>query len=217
MARKAKPHNRMATRIKRAITHAEKTYTEIGRAVGVTRSAVSQWVSPEGTEPTPENLRALAKETGVNHEWLALNRGRFMPDEDDEGAPPKPRGTPLLGYVRGGAEAEYLPLIDDELDYVDPIDTANEQTRALEIRGKSMGAIYDRWIVFFDDTRMPVTPDLIGRVCVIRLADGRTVIKKLESQPNGLYRLVSEHGEPIVDAVVEWASAVKLIMDPRSR
>ena len=80
---------------------------------------------------------------------------------------------------------------------------------------ESLGALFDRWLVFYDDRREPVTQDLIGRLCIIGLADDRVLVKKLRpSRTNGLYHLLSNTEEPILDAAVEWAARVK-IMVPR--
>lgn len=48
--------------------------TELARAVGVSRSAVSQW---EGgvTEPSTAKMRSIALRTGVDYDWLATGRG----------------------------------------------------------------------------------------------------------------------------------------------
>jgi hypothetical protein len=70
-------------------------------------------------------------------------------------------------------------------------------------------------LVYYDDVRAPVTPDLIGRLCVVGLADGRVLIKKIKSsQTPGLYHLLSQTEEPILDVEVLWAARVRS-MTPR--
>ncbi len=85
---------------------------------------------------------------------------------------------------------------------------------AVEIRGNSLGELFDRWLVFYDDVRRPVTEDLIGKLCVVGLADGRVLIKKIGRSTNGLYDLLSEKEPPIENAVIEWAARVNA-MAPR--
>lgn len=46
--------------------------------LGVSRSAVAQWEIEQGTQPSTENLIALARRTGVAFEWLATNRGPMV-------------------------------------------------------------------------------------------------------------------------------------------
>lgn len=60
-----------AGRISVCVKRAGESQAEVGRLVGVTRSAVSQWVS--GTsEPSPANALMLARVARVRPEWLIL-------------------------------------------------------------------------------------------------------------------------------------------------
>ncbi len=126
-----------------------------------------------------------------------------------------PEEVPLVGYVGAGAEAHFYGTADDPDETVPAPDGATPSTVAVEIRGESLGALFDRWLVFYDDRREPVTQDLMGRLCIIGLADDRVLVKKLRpSRTNGLYHLLSNTEEPILDTAVEWAARVK-IMVPR--
>lgn len=181
--------------------------TQLGDAFGITRSSVSQWESGL-TEPTSERLRAIAVQTGVNFEWLATGKG----DRDTEND--QSDWVPVKGFVGAGAQAHFLPLQEGELDRVEPPQGSSESTVAFEIRGESLGELFDRWLVFFDDVRRPVTPDLIGRICVVGLADGRTLVKKIKRGKNGLFTLVSDpmREPPIENVPVEWAARVKTMV-----
>ena len=58
--------------------------------------------------------------------------------------------------------------------------------------------------------RSPITPDLIGKLRVVGLGDGRIMVKKVQrSKSPGYYHLLSNTEEPILDAVIEWAARVK--------
>lgn len=117
--------------------------------------------------------------------------------------------VPLVGYVAAGAVAHFF---DDqgEIDEVEAPDGSTSDTVAVEIRGDSLGSIFDRWLVFYDEVRCPVTPDLIGKLCVVGLADGRIMVKKIQrSKAPGYYHLLSNTEEPILDAAIEWAARVK--------
>lgn len=198
----------LGERIAAARKRAELTQTALGKAIGTTRSAVSQWES-DSTEPTPENLRVIAMRTGFAYEWLATGRGAPTPDDDENDA----STVPVRGYVGAGATAHYLPQ-EVELDRVEAPPGATEATIALEIRGTSLGELFDRWLVFVDDVRTPVTPDLIGKTCVVGLQDGRVLVKKLKKAAGGLYDLLSNTEDPIRAVAVEWAAKVKH-MGPR--
>jgi hypothetical protein len=75
-----------------------------------------------------------------------------------------------------------------------------------------MGKALDSWLVYYDDVHSPVTESLIGRLCVVGLADDRILIKRIERSRNGKkgFRLVSNNPEEptIEDAQIEWAALV---------
>jgi len=48
------------------------------------------------------------------------------------------------------------------------------------MRGESLGALFDRWLVYYDDIRDPPTTDLLHALCVVGLADGRILVKQLK-------------------------------------
>lgn len=141
----------------------------------------------------------------VPAEWLLFNRGKGTPVE------PAPAGPTinLVGYVGAGAEAFFEA---GQLGDVEPPITA-DTTVAVEIRGTSLGKAFDRWIVFYDDVRRPVTSDLTGRLCIVGLSDGRTMIKipHFSKTKKGLFHLFSNEGDPILDVEIDWAARVKMI------
>lgn len=49
----------------------------------------------------------------------------------------------------------------------------NENTVAVEVRGDSMGAMLNRWLVYYDRVYSPPTPKMLRRLCVVGLTDGR--------------------------------------------
>lgn len=79
--KKSRNKTGLGDRIAASRKHAGLSQTELGKAFGLTRSAVSQWES-ENTEPTPANLRAIAVRCGVDYDWLATRRGTMIKNED---------------------------------------------------------------------------------------------------------------------------------------
>lgn len=132
----------------------------------------------------------------------------------DDAEPPPDATVPLKGYVAAGAQAHFVPLDENEFDRVIAPPNSTEKTFALEIRGTSLGELFDRWLVYADDVRSPVTADLIGKTCIVGLSDGRIVVKKLKRSRAGLYDLISNTEEPIRGVSVDWAARVKH-MGPR--
>lgn len=120
----------------------------------------------------------------------------------------------LVGYVSAGAETHFFAN-DEPLDEVPAPMGATDSTVAVEIRGDSLGSFFDRWLVFYDDVRRPVTAELINKLCVVGLEDGRILIKKIQrSKARGLFHLLSQTEDPILDVEITWAARVK-IMVPR--
>lgn len=136
----------------------------------------------------------------------------FEAEEPDDSGPPLVK---VVGYVGAGATAHFYAVGQGELDEVEAPAGSTAATRAVEIRGDSLGLMFDRWLVFYDDVRRPLTPDLFGKLCVVGLADDRVLIKTVrKGSKSGLFTLVSEREPPIDDVVIEWAARVKL-MAPR--
>lgn len=121
--------------------------------------------------------------------------------------------TPIVGIARAGTEQIEYAKDQGNLGDTDPPEMATEKTVALEVRGSSMGGrIEDGDLVFYEDRREPVTPDLYGRVCVVGCTDGRVVIKRIKpgSKP-GHFHLISVSAEPEFDVQVDWAAKVTSI------
>ncbi|MEK9722107.1 MAG: helix-turn-helix transcriptional regulator [Rhodospirillaceae bacterium] len=143
--------------------------------------------------PGIEAFAALAKGLGVSVSALLSGDG------------PKAEVS-IVGYVGAGAEAHYYATAHDPGEKVPAPDGATPATVAVEVRGESLGPMFDRWLVFFDDRREPVTPDLIGRLCVVGLADDRVLIKQIKaSRTHGLvvgqFRLLAHYPRPLSFAV----------------
>ncbi|MDZ7735004.1 MAG: helix-turn-helix domain-containing protein [Gammaproteobacteria bacterium] len=62
----------IGTRIRQARIAAGLSQARLAELLGVTRSACSQWESPQGTVPRGTRLAELAGLLGVSYEWLAM-------------------------------------------------------------------------------------------------------------------------------------------------
>ncbi len=91
----------LQSRIRMARRHAGLSQAALAQAIGVQRSAVSHWESPQGKNPRVAHLRELATVTGTQFEWLATGRG------------PMALGREVELYSVAAAEAL---LIDDPLE-----------------------------------------------------------------------------------------------------
>ncbi|MFT3761362.1 MAG: helix-turn-helix transcriptional regulator [Pseudoxanthomonas sp.] len=77
----------LATRIRTARMRAGLSQHGLAERLGVSRGAVANWECTKEVQPTSERLRAIAKTTGVAHEWLATGRGRMFYDTSQDEVP----------------------------------------------------------------------------------------------------------------------------------
>jgi phage repressor protein C with HTH and peptisase S24 domain len=127
------------------------------------------------------------------------------------------RSVPLVGYV--GAGSQVLALDDHHkgagLEEVEaPPGGATRSTVAVRVRGESMMPAYmDGDLLYYDQKEDGDFTHLIGRECVVALADGRVFVKRIHrgSQP-GRWMLVSHNGSPIEDVEITWAARVKWVL-----
>jgi transcriptional regulator with XRE-family HTH domain len=67
----------LAARIRRARRIAGISQQALADALGVTRSAVSNWESDSGVRPATDRLAVMARALHVGFEWLATGRGEM--------------------------------------------------------------------------------------------------------------------------------------------
>jgi phage repressor protein C with HTH and peptisase S24 domain len=127
------------------------------------------------------------------------------------------RNVPVVGRV--GAGAEILPIDDhakgEGLFEVEcPRGLDPKATVAVEVVGDSMApAIQEGWVLFYDRSPEPAPSAVVGRLCVVKLEDGRVLVKQVRRGPErGRFNLVSLNGPMIEDVALEWAAPVKAML-----
>jgi hypothetical protein len=171
--------------------------------------------SPRGRDYGPDEAKRYAQLLGVSVEWLLTGHRRTS--KDPQITPDLVIGErgkiPIVGYVGAGAETHYYAVAQGEFDEIEPTQKLTDSTVAVEIRGDSLGAFFNRWLVLYDQVRRPATADLFGQLCVAGLPDGRILIKQLlKGGIEGTFKLVS-HAEPPIDNVaIDWAAKVTCIL-----
>jgi len=199
--RSEKPNNRFMTVdwIRAALDETGKTRSGLARALGRSPSAVTDLLNGR--------RRLRADEIAIAATYLGVEPPRLI---GGGRAPPIRSTVPLVGHVGAGAIAHFYADGQGPFDEVGAPDAASAKTVAVQIRGHSLGALFDNWLVFYDDVREPPGDDLVGRMCVCGLADGRVLIKALKrSQIAGLWTLLSNAEPPIYDVALDWAALVR--------
>lgn len=159
----------------------------------------------DGGGVSSRTINALAPILQTSPSWLLEAAG----DEQGDGT------VPLVGYVGAGAAAHFYGDSQGELDRVRAPRDVTKDTVAVEIRGASLGELFEHWIVYYDEVRSPVTPDMIGKLCIVGLPDDRVLVKQIKrSKTPGMFHLLSNTEGPILDVEIAWAARVKS-MEPK--
>ncbi len=173
------------------------TQDEAAAALGTTRNHYAKLEG--GSRPlTAKWIRLTGEAYGVDPGQVVTERRATVP---------------VAGHVGAGTEMHLYAEGQGSLGEVQAPEEVSARTVAAEVRGESLGPIFNGWYVYFDDRREPVTDDLLGRLCVVGLVDGRILVKKLlRGRGPGGFELHGQFGEPIVDAEVIWAARVTSMM-----
>jgi hypothetical protein len=177
---------------------------------GITQPQISRWLKGSMPEvPSYDRIVELVRDEHLLGDVRSEDVAATLPTAA------LPKMVKLKGYVGAGSHAHFYAIADEDYEEVPAPMGAKEQTIAVEIRGKSLGPLFANWLVYYDDVRSPVTSDLIGHLCVVGLSDGRILVKEIQRNGRGGYKLLSNTSEPPIDtASVEWAAKV-IDMRPR--
>lgn len=171
------------------------TQQQIAEKFDVSQSTVNRWL--RGSEPEGHRRDAI----NTAYEGIVA----------DDPKPPTGMTVGVYGYVGAGAEVvpfndtQYEPFEEVEVDFPVPDGTA-----ALIVRGDSQMPVFEDGdlVGFHKEGQDPDT--LIGRMCIVRLADGRMLIKRIKkgSAPR-LHTLTSSNASDIDDVVIVWAASFR--------
>lgn len=191
----------MSNNLKRLREKRGLTQTQLAEAMGTTINQITKLESGKRRLSDVWIARA-AKALGVDAGLLVT---------DQLG------GVPLVGFVAAGAHLQFFDGSHGPFDEVSAPPYRTESTVAAEVRGDSMrGLANDRWLIYWDDVREPVTDDLIGETCVVWLDDGQALVKELHrGTAPGLYNLESTTAATMRDVRVVSAALVTAIV-PRA-
>lgn len=196
-----------AERLQEALRESEiDTGAELARRTKLKEVTVRAYLEG-GRKPPLDKCETMGRVLGVRGRWLF------------DGTGPKKRPSKRLGEARvvgkagAGGEALFEPIEDGDTVTIPDL---SEEAVAVKIDGDSLGR-FNGWYAVYEDRHEPVTPQLLGELCIVGTADKRTLIKWLEGRPGGPYRLVSGSGASEEDVDVGWAARVITLVPGRKR
>jgi transcriptional regulator with XRE-family HTH domain len=185
--------------IRKALLETGKTRSGLARALGRSPSAITDLLNGA--------RRLKAEEIPLVVDYLGVDPPRFLTGGR---APSQSASVPLVGFVGAGAQAHFYADGRGPFDEVAAPDAGGPRTVAVQVQGHGLGALFDNWLIFYDDIRRPPGDELIGRMCVCGLSDGRILIKGIKrSVLRNLWTLVSNLEPPIYDVALDWAAQVR--------
>lgn len=194
----------LAERIFRLRNARGETQTEFGFLLGTTQATVARW--EKGSAPKHEALTKLAHLAGTSVEDFLNQPMRAQASDLIQ----------IVGYV--GAGAAITPFDDmahgDGFGTVERPPFVRERAVAVEVRGDSLVPVAeDGWKLVYTGEQTILEDEVLNRLCVVHLVDGRTLVKRLVrgSEPQR-YHLVSTNAPMIENAEIKWAAAVKAII-----
>ena len=179
-----------AARLKSARERHYETAVEAARSHGWTPST---YLGHENGSRGFKDSTAVsyARAFKVSPEWLAFGRGK-----------PNTRTVRIAGKV--GAGAVVLPIGDDPGDWTQTIESPPDFLHdgvALVIDGDSQSPVYQEGDVVIIEGAVG-KEDADGLECVVELADGRQMLKRVHLQRDGLVTLESYNAPLLLDQVV---------------
>jgi phage repressor protein C with HTH and peptisase S24 domain len=176
---------------------------DIAEIAGVSSSAVSQWKDGPTRSIKLEPATALAQKSGLSALWLATGKGSrrpLVPPTDDlalqpefAGVPRSARQIPIVGTAKLGSDGFYeemSPVVGGGDGFIE-MASQDPNAYGLRVRGQSMfPAIRDGWFVLVE----PNGHIRSGEYVLVRLRDGRRMVKELLVQRAGSIEVISVNG-----------------------
>lgn len=176
----------LAERIKEAMRIAGLNQSELASAIGISTSAVSQWMTGQVKSLKAKTAARIAAVTGVSATWLASGEGPVIsPTSNVIAVPLGARAIPLISFQQantwatdpaGYAPSEEVPRLMTDLEL-------SASAFALEIQGEMMLPKFmpgDRIII---DPALPAQP---GDFVVAVIDKHETTFQKFRSKGKNL-------------------------------
>jgi DNA-binding XRE family transcriptional regulator len=193
----------MGERIRRARKSLNLTQQEFAERLQVTQPTVHRW-EKGFYDPDEQALQRLSAMTDLPPAYFrygeqAVTQGR--------------RAVTVVGHV--GSDGQ-ISLDENKAQGVPTIDAPVSEALsavAIVVRGDSLYPVYqDGDVIFYGLEASNDEQAFLGRECVVKLAKGPTLLKRvMRGSERGSYLLLSHNGSPVDNARLDWASPVRWI------
>lgn len=173
--------------------------SELARRLLVTQPTISRWIN-DGQEPEKSNHDRILKE--------ARELGIVSLPVEQGGAPPR-----IIGVIGPGGQVHFREQEADRNGANMPPRGPTDYMVALIVeKGGGGSHATDGSLIYYDSRREKPTVDMLGKLCVVGLTDGRTIMARLlpGSRPD-FYHLIGTDSSALLDQTVEWAARVAWI------
>lgn len=181
------------------------TQEDLGKAVGVSSMAVSQWENDRAV-PRMGSIEKLSFVLGVTKSQLLddveddpLRSEANIPDKAiPQSIPTKPAYLPLLGRVHAG-DAQEPDVIDAKIPVPYEVWERHQNGYLLEVEGTCMSKVYPEGCHILVD---PTKPPMNGSIAVVKLNDDDYVMRRMYKGANTLVLSPESWDEGYTDIVI---------------
>ena len=197
----------VATRLATAMKAAKFNQPQLARAASTTKAPVSQQVVQHllsGRNKNSRHLTAIAEALGVSLDWLVAGRS---------GKALKGRNEAIL---IGKFESDEVKRFSDgpKLSGIEAPSGTNAPN-VIEADGIPPLPFRKGWLVFYGPERRGVSEECLGKLCVVQVKDGPTLLKTVITGTRaGFFTLESWHNPEHQSFKLDWAARV-LDIKPR--
>lgn len=187
----------------------------VALAIGKGRDYLRDFLKGKKHSLSMEALAALAKELGCPVVYF-MDPNVSASDLLSQ-APTDEVLIPIRGFVGASPDGRIRFSTGDATnDFALMPIGATAKSIALYVDGPSMKGTADPGsLVFYEETRSPPTPDMLGHVVVVETAFGDVLVKRLlKGAHKGVYDLESTNGHRMEDQRLRWAAHIISIIPP---
>ena len=189
----------LGDRIRQARKTLGLTQQEFASQLAVTQPTVHRW-EKGFYDPDEEALQRLAGMTKLSPAYFRYGEPSASSD---------PASAIVVGYVAAGQKIHALGESRGEV----VASPTGENLVALRVNGANLAPTYrDGDLLFYDRNDEASEAQFIGRECVVKLADGPTLLKRVEKgRQRGHYALTACNEAAVDEARLEWARPIKWV------